>query len=100
MNTVERKCHLESIQRHRNCDHVPLAHQVWRLQVGKYTLLRQQVLEIGSTSQVMSAFLASVVHASSIQHGSQDVADQIFENVKLGKLLFLGIHQDTHVIAM
>ena len=74
--------------------------QLWRLQVGKYTLLRQKVLEMGSTSQVISAFLASVVHASSIQHGSQDVADQIFENVKLGKLLFLGIHQDTHVIAM
>ena len=74
--------------------------QPWRLQVGKYTLLRQKVLEMGSTSQVISAFLASVVHASSIQHGSQDVADQIFENVKLGKLLFLDIHQDTHVIAM
>ena len=69
-------------------EHVVLAHQAWRLQAGKYTLLRQKVLEIGSTSRVISAFLASVVHASSIQHGSQDVADQIFENVKLGKLLF------------
>ncbi len=52
------------------------------------------------TSQAISTFLARVVHVSSIQHGRQDVADQIFENVKLGKLLFLGLHQDTHVIAM
>ena len=52
------------------------------------------------TSQAISTFLARVVHVSSIQHGSQDVARQVFENVKLGKLLFLSLHQDTHAMTM
>ena len=58
------------------------------------------VLDIRSTSQVISTFLASVVHASSIQHDGQDVDGRRFENVKICQLLFLDPHQDRHVIAM